>query len=769
MDECINSIIRRLPFTSNDYLLTSYVGKGNYSVVFQAISPRYNDKHFAAKVSALDPCLLSEDGLHEAELEALTQLIHPNIIKVYDYVITTTSNLLYESYKNRQGTESEPPSDEEILDLINTETPGLLDQETYYLVLILDFCENGTLEEMFGIKQDHELGNNLSPSSNFNFGVNSFENSLNLFSNIVDALSYCHSKGISHGDLKPSNIFVNQYNRAIVADFGLASFYTNSIDIMRGTPYYCAPEIFLEGMSYDPFLADIFALGVTAYQFFTGTLPFTEDQLRNGTIDEVEIKVVFPGHEKDYERYTKKNKKMLFSLTLESPGSAGSPKADLSSLNHAKNTIHTSRATDDFKLYTYRSTVNQNSDQPPKQVSLAPTLAATTAINHPTNPNARIKKRRAVLPDIACDQNSNENPVLITSHRSNESTPHTPLVDHKSLVKPKVSTPTYQAPRVSSFFFGNPKGRSLANFFDKDNPEEEEEDEYHGFTSIGEIKKEKARLDVRMSLAELIRKMLTKNPEERPLMAEINYKTKSLISQYYSIDNKNIGHVPSINRVFSATTSVTNFLLAARSKAAKEKSIQEQACSTSRDASPLNEKSPVFTNHNAKPLDGAQQQLENHLQKEPFSQQDVNYQTDSPQKMDSEYSNQLDANQEKNLNDIDAIYAAKPRDRTQSSLQPNSLSSRPPKLNKAAQLLPIIKQPTSRSRSSRRSMKVSSVNLSVFTTKITQKTNNILSQPNYYLARKGSAGSFEHLRNFSDSEANAELYAQPVNLANANK
>ena len=197
MDECINSIIQRVPFISNDYLLTSYVGKGAYSVVFQAISPRYQGKLFAAKVSALDPCLLSEDGLHEAELEALTQLIHPNIIKVYDYVITTTSNLLYESYKNQQNTGKEPPSDQEILDLINAETPGLLESENYYLVLILDYCENGTLGEMFGINENNQICDGAN-----SLGPNSFEQSLYLFSNIVDALSYCHSKGISHADLK---------------------------------------------------------------------------------------------------------------------------------------------------------------------------------------------------------------------------------------------------------------------------------------------------------------------------------------------------------------------------------------------------------------------------------------------------------------------------------------------------------------------------------------------------------------------------------------
>ena len=253
-----------------------------------------------------------------------------------------------------------------------------------------------------------------------------------------------------------------------------------------------------------------------------------------------------------------------------------------------------------------------------------------------------------------------------------------------------------------------------------------------------------------MSLAELIRKMLTKNPEERPLMAEINYKTKSLISQYYSIDNKNIGHCPSINRVFSATTSATNFLLAARSKAAQEKII-----SSSRDASPKNDKSSILLHRNnsnpnleSKPLQPLQE----------ISSQPEQY----PTQQNTQTEKQNNDTSQPDPNEFENLYTAKHRDSNQTSIQSSSLSSRPPKLNKGAQLLPIIKQPTARSRSSRRSMKVSSVNLSVFTTKITQKVN-INSQPNYFLARKGSAGSFDPLRNLSDSEANAEFYVQPVN------
>lgn len=758
MDECINSIIQRLPFISNDYLLTSYVGKGAYSVVFQAVSPRYQGKLFAAKVSALDPIFLSEDGLHEAELEALTQLIHPNIIKVYDYVITTTSNLLYESYKNRQNTGKEPPSDQEILDIINAEAPGLLESENYYLVLILDYCENGTLSEMFGINESSQINDGAN-----NLPQNSFEQSLYLFSNIVDALSYCHSKGISHGDLKPSNIFVNQYNRAIVADFGLASFYTNSIDIMRGTPYYCAPEIFNEGISYDPFLADIFALGVTSYQFFTGSLPFTEDQLRNGKIDESEIKVVFPGYENDYKVDPKKDKKNRFSLNITPKYNINSNDAesnlsqDLQLLNNFKRSIHSSRANDDFKLFTSRTASAQNSESLPKTLSLAPTLAATTAISHPTvQAKARSKKRRAVLPEIITDPSSNSSDLNPHEHRPilNHNNLCSPTFDFKSgLVKPKVGTPTY-APRVSSFFY-DPKERTLANFFGKEGQEEEEEDEFHDFTSPSEMKQDKSRFEVRMALADLIRKMLAKLPEERPLMAEINYKTKSLITKW-NCKSKNISQCPGISRVLSATTSVTNFLLAARHKAAKEKEQQELTIKTSREAQ---EHSAHNSSNNSRPLsEQSHQRGENQIENLP----QTSHRSESAPNRESY---QTENNQDGNCDDP-SLMQVQARDRCNSQMQ-SAATTRPLKASKTSQLVPsvpIIKQPCSRSRSSRRSMKVSSVNLSGFTTKVTQKNQNVHSQPNYMLKKQNE--NFSDERDFSDTENRCAVLPGPLHIPN---
>jgi serine/threonine protein kinase len=53
----------------------------------------------------------------------------------------------------------------------------------------------------------------------------------NVFLQIVDALSYCHSMGIFHRDLKPENILVTRDGEKVcIADFGLATSERVSTD-----------------------------------------------------------------------------------------------------------------------------------------------------------------------------------------------------------------------------------------------------------------------------------------------------------------------------------------------------------------------------------------------------------------------------------------------------------------------------------------------------------------------------------------------------------
>ncbi|KAG6825508.1 hypothetical protein H0H92_003435 [Tricholoma furcatifolium] len=94
-------------------------------------------------------------------------------------------------------------------------------------------------------------------------------NRVRLFYDVGLGLQYLHERSIVHGDLKGTNILVNNSGRALIGDFGLASILPSS----GGTVMYQAPEIFREE-AYNTKETDIYALGCLGYEIFVGNTPF---------------------------------------------------------------------------------------------------------------------------------------------------------------------------------------------------------------------------------------------------------------------------------------------------------------------------------------------------------------------------------------------------------------------------------------------------------------------------------------------------------------
>ena len=197
----------------HNYEFKEYIGKGGFGVVHKVFSEKYQ-VDFCAKIMKKKPGTSINDCY---EIQSLMNIINPNILYIYDYFI-----------------------------------------EGEYLFLITQYCPGGTVYDM--IKKT---------------GPFTYEKFVSYARQLLLALKACHDLGIAHSDIKPPNILIDEYGRPILADFGLAKFYKGSEKSCEysGTILLMAPEV-LKKQPHDPFLADIWSLGITFYIMVTGTTPW---------------------------------------------------------------------------------------------------------------------------------------------------------------------------------------------------------------------------------------------------------------------------------------------------------------------------------------------------------------------------------------------------------------------------------------------------------------------------------------------------------------
>ncbi|TMW98977.1 hypothetical protein EJD97_003259 [Solanum chilense] len=104
------------------------------------------------------------------------------------------------------------------------------------------------------------------------------------FHQLVSALHYCHQNGVTHRDIKPQNILLDQNNNIKISDFGLSALpeqLKNSLlHTACGTPGYTAPEV-AYGKGYNGEKADSWSCGVILFAFLSGYFPFDSGNLSN--------------------------------------------------------------------------------------------------------------------------------------------------------------------------------------------------------------------------------------------------------------------------------------------------------------------------------------------------------------------------------------------------------------------------------------------------------------------------------------------------------
>ena len=247
------------------YKFKDFLGEGHFASVRTAFKRREYSSHklFAVKSISLKKLTEKEheDLIHEVEI--ISQLEHPHIIK------------FYETYHDKD-----------------------------YFHIVTELCR----------------GNNLNIRLKKAGGKMKEDHVRILMMKILHALNYCHSSGVVHRDLKPDNIVFespnneeeeedgeeeenkNNYNIKII-DFGLSALKkkTEKLHTILGTPYYMAPEV-LKGDYNEK--CDIWSIGAITYYLLSGTEPF-----KGETSNKIFAKILYT--EPDYTPEKLKNVSQL--------------------------------------------------------------------------------------------------------------------------------------------------------------------------------------------------------------------------------------------------------------------------------------------------------------------------------------------------------------------------------------------------------------------------------------------------------------------------
>jgi serine/threonine protein kinase len=105
---------------------------------------------------------------------------------------------------------------------------------------------------------------------------------MDILRQVGGALAYAHAQGIVHRDIKPANCAVDDTGAVKLMDFGIASRIQKTsgerAKIVEGTPRYLAPEAAV-GRAVDG-RADIYSLGIMAFEMVTGRVPFYSETIR---------------------------------------------------------------------------------------------------------------------------------------------------------------------------------------------------------------------------------------------------------------------------------------------------------------------------------------------------------------------------------------------------------------------------------------------------------------------------------------------------------
>jgi len=199
------------------YLLGDRLGAGSFATVWKAYDPEL-DTDVAVKVLA-DNWASNADVRERflAEARLLRRISSPRVVRVHDV--------------------------------------GVQDDRPYF---VMDYVRGGTLADRIG---------HCPPAE-----------ALRLAAEAGYAVHVLHDAGVVHRDIKPSNLLLDTGRTpaaVLVADLGSAKRLADAsgLTVTTGTPAYMAPEQAFSTGGFDG-RADVYALGVVAFELLTGRKPF---------------------------------------------------------------------------------------------------------------------------------------------------------------------------------------------------------------------------------------------------------------------------------------------------------------------------------------------------------------------------------------------------------------------------------------------------------------------------------------------------------------